>query len=99
MSVGSCQLLSFFATIEVGDDVHERGLRGQISSDWAEDRLLSQAAGYDAGAAGGEAVELSPAFIGHVEAPNVNKAVSLDTLFDVAAALDVPPYKFLTFDE
>ena len=43
--------------------------------------------------------ELSPAFIGHVEAPNINKAVSLDTLFDIAVALDVPPYKFLTFDE
>ena len=42
---------------------------------------------------------LSPAFIGHVEAPNINKAVSLGTLFDVAAALDVPPYKFLLFDE
>ena len=39
------------------------------------------------------------AFIGHVEAPNINKAVSLDTLFDIAAALDVPPYKFLIFDE
>ena len=46
-----------------------------------------------------EKLALSPAFIGHVEAPNVNKAVSLDTLFDVAAALDVPPYKFLQFDE
>ena len=46
-----------------------------------------------------EQLELSPAFIGHVEAPNINKAVSLDTLFDVAAALDVPPYKFLLFDE
>ena len=46
-----------------------------------------------------ERLELSPAFIGHVEAPNINKAVSLDTLFDVAAALDVPPYKFLLFDE
>lgn len=46
-----------------------------------------------------EKLELGPAFIGHVEAPNVNKAVSLDTLFDVAAALDVPPYKFLQFDE
>ena len=46
-----------------------------------------------------EKLELSPAFIGHVEAPTVNKAVSLDTLFDVAAALDVPPYKFLQFDE
>ena len=46
-----------------------------------------------------ERLGLSPAFIGHVEAPNINKAVSLDTLFDVAAALDVPPYKFLQFDE
>ena len=46
-----------------------------------------------------EKLELSPAFIGHVEAPNVNKAVSLDTLFDIAVALDVPPYKFLQFDE
>ena len=46
-----------------------------------------------------ERLELSPAFIGHVEAPNINKAGALDTLFDVAAALDVPPYKFLTFDE
>ena len=46
-----------------------------------------------------ERLELRPAFIGHVEAPNINKAVSLDTLFDVAAALDVPPYKFLLFDE
>ena len=46
-----------------------------------------------------ERIGRSPAYIGHVEAPNINKAVSLDTLFDVAAALDVPPYKFLLFDE
>lgn len=46
-----------------------------------------------------ERLELSPAFIGHVEAPNINKAVSLDTLFDIAAVLNVPPHKFLTFDE
>lgn len=46
-----------------------------------------------------ERLELSPAFIGHVEAPNVNKAVSLDTLFDIAEALDVPPYRFLAFDQ
>ena len=46
-----------------------------------------------------EKVERTPAFIGHVEAPNVRKAVSLDTLFDIAEALDVPPYKFLIFDE
>ena len=45
-----------------------------------------------------EKIEKSSAFIGHVEAPNVDKAVSLDTLFDIAAALDVPAYKFLMFD-
>lgn len=46
-----------------------------------------------------EKVERTAAFIGHVEAPNVRKAVSLDTLFDIAEALDVPAYKFLMFDE
>lgn len=46
-----------------------------------------------------ERVKRTPAFIGHVEAPNVNKAVSLDTLFDIAVVLDVPAYKFLIFEE
>ena len=46
-----------------------------------------------------EKVELTPAFIGHIEAPNISKAVSLDTLFDIASVLDVPSYKFLMFDE
>ena len=46
-----------------------------------------------------EKIKRTPAFIGHVEAPNVNKAVSLDTLFDIAIVLDVPAYKFLLFDE
>ena len=46
-----------------------------------------------------EKINKTPAFIGHVEAPNISKAVSLDTLFDVAAALDVPAYKFLIFDD
>lgn len=46
-----------------------------------------------------EAVDRTPAFIGHVEAPNISKAISLDTLFDIAAALDVPPHKFLIFEE
>lgn len=45
-----------------------------------------------------EQVGRTPAFIGHVEAPNIQKAISLDTLFDIADALDVPPYKFLQFD-
>ena len=45
-----------------------------------------------------EQVGRTPAFIGHVEAPNIQKAISLDTLFEVAEALDIPAYKFLMFD-
>ena len=46
-----------------------------------------------------EQIDRTPAFIGHVEAPNINKAISLDTLFDIAKALDVPAHKFLLFEE
>ena len=47
-----------------------------------------------------EKVERTPAFIGHIEAPNIRKAVSLDTLFDIAGGhLDVPAYRFLMFDD
>ena len=46
-----------------------------------------------------EKIDKNLAFIGAVEAPNVNRTVSLDTLFDIAAALEVPAYKFLTEDE
>lgn len=46
-----------------------------------------------------EKVDLSPAFIGHVEAPNVSKAISMDTLFDIAKALEIPPYKLLYFED
>lgn len=46
-----------------------------------------------------ERIERTPAFIGHVEAPNIDKAISLDTLFSIAAVLDIPAYKFLMFDE
>lgn len=45
-----------------------------------------------------EQVGLTPAFIGHLEAPNISKALSLDTLFDIATALEVSPHKFLTFE-
>lgn len=45
-----------------------------------------------------EQVGLTPAFIGHVEAPNISKAISLDTLFDIAEVLDVPPERFLQFE-
>ena len=46
-----------------------------------------------------EQIGLTPAFIGHVEAPNIQKAISMDTLFDIAEALDVPVYKFLLFED
>lgn len=46
-----------------------------------------------------ERVGLTPAYIGHLEAPNISKALSLDTLFDIAKALDVAPRKFLTFED
>lgn len=46
-----------------------------------------------------EKIDRSPAFLGHVEAPNIKKSVSLDTLFAIAKALDVPVYKFFLFDD
>lgn len=46
-----------------------------------------------------EQIGRTPAYIGHVEAPNIDKAVSLDTLFDIADALEIPPEKFLTFED
>ncbi len=45
-----------------------------------------------------EQVDRTPAFVGHLEAPNIIKALSMDTLFDIAAVLDVPPHKFLMFE-
>lgn len=45
-----------------------------------------------------EEIDKNLAFIGAVEAPNINRTVSLDTLFDIAEALEVPPYKFFTED-
>lgn len=46
-----------------------------------------------------EKVGVTPAFIGHLEAPNISKALSLDTLFDIAAVLEIPPHKFLRFED
>ena len=46
-----------------------------------------------------EKIDRTPAFIGHVEAPIINKAISLDTLCDIASVLNVPAYKFLMFEE
>ncbi|MBE7013016.1 MAG: helix-turn-helix transcriptional regulator [Ruminococcaceae bacterium] len=38
-------------------------------------------------------------FIGQIEAPNIYKAISLDTLFRIAKALEIPPHKLLYFEE
>lgn len=46
-----------------------------------------------------EEIDRSAAFIGHVEAPNVQKSVSLDTLFAISKVLEVPVYKFFKFDD
>lgn len=37
-------------------------------------------------------------FIGQIEAVNIMKPISLDTLFRISKALDTPPHKFLDFD-
>ena len=46
-----------------------------------------------------EKLDKNLAFIGSVEAPNIDRTISLDTLFDIADVLHVPAYKFLKFDE
>ncbi len=46
-----------------------------------------------------ERINKNTAFIGAVEAPNVNRTVSLDTLFDIAKILDIPAYKLLKEDD
>ena len=46
-----------------------------------------------------EKIDKNLAFIGAVEAPNIDRTISLDTLFDIAEILEVPAYKFLVFDE
>ena len=45
-----------------------------------------------------EKMEVATSFIGQIEAPNIKKSISLDTLFRIAKALDVPPHKFLEMD-
>lgn len=45
-----------------------------------------------------EKIDKNLAFLGAVEAPGIDRAISLDTLFDIAQALDVPAYKFLMDD-
>ncbi|MFR9547070.1 MAG: helix-turn-helix transcriptional regulator [Rikenellaceae bacterium] len=44
-----------------------------------------------------ERLNVDTSFIGRIEAPNVHKTISLDTLFRISKALDTPPHKFLDF--
>lgn len=46
-----------------------------------------------------ETIDKNLAFIGSVEAPNINRTISLDTLFDIADVLEVPAHKFLDFND
>ena len=45
-----------------------------------------------------EKLDKNLAFIGAVEAPNVNRTISLDTLFDIATVLEIQPYRLLKDD-
>ncbi len=45
-----------------------------------------------------EIIGKDPSYIGQIEAPNICKAISLDTLFDIALALNIEPSKFLDFE-
>ena len=45
-----------------------------------------------------EKMGVDTSFIGQIEARNISKAISMDTLFRISEALDVPAYKFLRFD-
>lgn len=46
-----------------------------------------------------EKINKATSYVGALEAPNVDKALSFDAFFDIAEALDVEPYKLLKDDE
>lgn len=46
-----------------------------------------------------EKLNKSTSFIGAVEAPNIDRTISLDTLFDITDILQIPAHKFLDFDD
>ncbi|MBQ7144441.1 MAG: helix-turn-helix transcriptional regulator [Oscillospiraceae bacterium] len=45
-----------------------------------------------------ETMDVDTSFIGQIEAPNIHKAISMNTLFRISSALEIPPYKLLQFD-
>jgi len=44
-----------------------------------------------------EIMGVGTSFLGQIEAVNINKAISLDTLFRISKALEIPPHKLLDF--
>lgn len=46
-----------------------------------------------------EKVGVDTSFIGKIEGPNIDKRITLNTLFRLAQALDIPPYKLLYFED
>lgn len=46
-----------------------------------------------------EAVDISRTHISNIEAPNMNTSISLETLLDIADALDVPAAHLLSFNK
>ncbi|MBE6758819.1 MAG: helix-turn-helix transcriptional regulator [Ruminococcaceae bacterium] len=46
-----------------------------------------------------EKVGISRAHLSAIEAPNIVRAISLETLFNIAAALEIDAYKLLVFRE
>lgn len=46
-----------------------------------------------------EKVGISRQHIGAIEAPNVDRALSLDLLFNIATILDIDSYKLLVFQK
>ena len=45
-----------------------------------------------------ERMGVGTSFIGQIEAVNIAKAISLDTLFRISKALEIPPTKLLDFE-
>lgn len=45
-----------------------------------------------------ERMGVGTSFIGQIEAVNIDKSISLETLFRISKALEVSPHKFLEFD-
>lgn len=46
-----------------------------------------------------EIMHCDVSFLGQIEAPNIYKAISMDTLFRLATALNIPAYKLLYFED